>query len=96
MRAEALSVISEIDIFPPKPVQTSVQQTIETIFRTIASVDESDLEILFPPEHDMYIDFNIRLFVGGKLTKDDGKDLEAKISLPRQIIYSILSSPNVR
>ena len=63
--------------FAQKPVQTSVQETIETIFRSIAYVDQSDLEFLIPAEHDMYIDLNIRLFVTGKLTTANGKDLEA-------------------
>jgi len=44
MAAEALSVISEFDIFAQKRVQTSVQETIETIFRPIASVNQKDLE----------------------------------------------------
>jgi len=38
-----------------------VQETIETIFRDIASVYQSDLEILIPAEHDKYIDLNSRL-----------------------------------
>jgi hypothetical protein len=47
MAAEALSVTSEFDIFAQKP--TSVQETIQNIFRPITSVDQSDLEFLFPP-----------------------------------------------
>ena len=47
MAADALSVRSEFDFFAQKPVQTSVQETIETIFRTIASEDQSDLEFLY-------------------------------------------------
>jgi hypothetical protein len=39
MAAEALSVISEFDVFAHKPVQTSVLETMETLFRTIGSVD---------------------------------------------------------
>jgi hypothetical protein len=54
-----------------------VQETIETIFRPIASVDQSDLEFLIPAEHDTYIDLNIRLYVRGKLTTADGKDLDS-------------------
>jgi len=42
MAAESLSVGSEFDIFAQKPVQTSVQVTIETIYRPIASVEHSD------------------------------------------------------
>ena len=75
MAAEALLVSSEF--FAQKPVQTSVQETIETIFRPIVSVDQSDLEFLIPAENDIYIDLNMRLLVRGKLTAADGKDLEA-------------------
>ena len=61
MAAVALSVSSEFDIFAHKPVQTSVLETVETIFRPIASVVQSDLEFCIPAENDTYIDFNIRL-----------------------------------
>ena len=56
---------------------TSVQETIETIFRPTSSVDQSDLEFLIPAEHYTYIDLNIRLYVRGKLTTADGKDLDS-------------------
>jgi hypothetical protein len=59
MAADALSVSLEFDIFAQIPVQTSVQETIETVFRPIASVDQSDLEFFIPAEHDTYIDLNI-------------------------------------
>ena len=72
---EALSVGSDFDIFEQKPIQTSVLKTIETIFRPIAPVEQSDLEFLIEAEHDTYIDLNIRLYVRGKLITDDGKDL---------------------
>ena len=52
MPPEALSVSSEFEIFEQKPVQTSVQETIEIIFWPIASVDQSDLEFFIPAEHD--------------------------------------------
>jgi hypothetical protein len=41
--ARSLSVSSEFDILARKPVQMSVLETVETIFRPIAYVDESDL-----------------------------------------------------
>ena len=63
MAAEALSVSSEFDVFAHKPVQSSVSETIETIFRLIISVNQSDLEFLIPAESDTYIDLNIRQFV---------------------------------
>ena len=69
--AEAFSVRSEFDIFAHKPVQILVHETVETIYRAIASVDHSDLEFMFPVDNDTYIDLNIRLFVRGKLTGAD-------------------------
>ena len=54
-----------------------MQETIETIFRPVASVDQSDMEFFIPAEHDTYIDLNIRLYVRGKLTTADGKDLDS-------------------
>jgi len=77
MAAEAFSVNTEFDIFAQKPVQTSVQETIETIIRPIASVEQSDLEFLIPAEHDTYIELNILLYVRGKLSTADGKDLDS-------------------
>jgi hypothetical protein len=77
MAAKALSVSSEFDIFGQKLVQTSVFETIATIFRPIVSVYPRDLEFFIPAEHDTYIGLNIRFFVRGKLTTADGKGLEA-------------------
>ena len=75
MAAEALSISSEFDTFAQKPVKTSVQETIETILRPIASVNQSDLEFLITAENDTHrFEYqNVR----GKLTAADGKDLEA-------------------
>jgi len=39
MATEGMSVSSEFDIFAQKPLQASVQETIETIFSPMASVD---------------------------------------------------------
>jgi hypothetical protein len=40
-------------------------------------VDQSDLEYMISADNDTYIDLNMRLFVRGKLTAQDGKDLDA-------------------
>jgi len=40
-------------------------------------MDQSHLEFLIPTEHDTYIDMNVRLYVRGKLTTADGKDLDS-------------------
>ena len=54
----------------------SVQETIETLCRPITSVDQNDLEFFIPAKNDS-IFLNFRLFIWGKLTTADGKDLEA-------------------
>ena len=61
MAADALSVSSEFDIFAQKPVQTFVQETVETTYRPIASVDQSDLEFIITADNDTYTDLNKRL-----------------------------------
>ena len=63
MAREVLSVSSEFHIFAQKPIQTWVLEAIETIFRPITSVDHSDLEFFIHPEHDTYIDLNIRVML---------------------------------
>ena len=77
--AESLSVSSEFDVFAHKHGQTSVLDTIKTLLRPIATVEQSDLEFLIPAESDTYIDLNIRLFVRGKLTATNGKDFEEQL-----------------
>ena len=37
---------TEFDYFAPKPIQSSVEETIDTIYKPIASIDQSDLEFL--------------------------------------------------
>ena len=58
----SVSLSSEFDIFAPKPVQ--------------ASVDQSDLEFLIPADSDTYINLIIRLYIRGKLTKNCGRNLD--------------------
>jgi len=72
----SVSLSSEFDIFALKPVQASVIETTEVSYKPIASVDQSDLEFLIPSDSDTYIDLNIRLYVRGKLTKNDGTALD--------------------
>ena len=46
--SNGLFVSSEFDIFAHKPVQTAVLETIQTVYKPIASVEQSDLEFLIP------------------------------------------------
>ena len=50
-------------------------ETTETIYKPIASVDKTDIEFLIPADSDTYIDPNVKLFIRGKLVKNDGADL---------------------
>ena len=74
MSAETMS--SEFDIFAPRPVQSSVLETTEVTYKPIASVDNSDLQFLVPADNDTYIDPNVKLYIRGKLTMADGRDLD--------------------
>ena len=60
MSADAVSVSTEFDIFATRPVHTSTRDDRDGL-KPIASVDQSDLEILIPEYHDTYTDLNIHL-----------------------------------
>jgi len=77
MSSETVAISSEFDIFARKPVQTAVLETIETVFKPIAPVDQSDLEFLIPGDNDTYIDPDIKLYIRGKLISGDVNDLDA-------------------
>jgi hypothetical protein len=70
-------VSSEFDIFARKPVQTAIRKTKVLQYKTIASVDKSDIDFSITEDHDMYIDLDIKLLVRGKLIEADAKDLDA-------------------
>ena len=44
--ADILTVSSDYDIFAHKPIQTSVLETIETVYKPIAPMVQSNLELL--------------------------------------------------
>jgi hypothetical protein len=67
---------TEFDIFAPKPIHSRVDQTIDTIYKPVASVDQSDLEFAIPGDSDTYLDLDIKLFVKGKLVKPEGTALD--------------------
>jgi hypothetical protein len=53
-----------------------VEETIDTIYKPIASVDQKELEFLLPADSGSYLDFDIKLYVKGKLVKPDGTALD--------------------
>jgi len=74
-----------------------VQETIETIYRPITSVDQSDLEFLIPAEHDTYIDLNIKLYVPCKLTTADRNDLDSIdfTATPDNLLHSLFTQCSI-
>ena len=81
MAADVVSASTVFDIFDTKPVQTSTLETIETAYKPIASIDQSDLEFLIPADYDKYIYLNIQLFIRGKLTKAGGRTWASRTTL---------------
>jgi len=63
---------TEFDIFAPKPRQIAVEGTTETIYKPIASIDKTSIEFLIPGDSDTYIDLDLKLYIRGKLMKEDG------------------------
>jgi hypothetical protein len=53
-----------------------VEETINTIYKPVASVDQSDLELVIPEDLGSYLDLDIKLYVKGKLIKPDGTDVD--------------------
>jgi hypothetical protein len=76
MSAETVTVNIDFDTFAPRPVQSSIVETTGSIYKPIASVDESDWDVLIPAEHDTYIDPNLHLYIRGKLTKADRSNMD--------------------
>jgi hypothetical protein len=68
---------SEFDLFASRPVQTSVAQTTEIIYKPIASVEQNVLKFLVPADNETYTDLNIKLFITGQLAKEDGSSFAA-------------------
>ena len=66
---------TELDLFARKAKKDSCLVTTETIYKPIASVDQTDIEFVIPGDSETYIDLNLKLFITGKLVKKDGTDL---------------------
>ena len=86
-------VSCEFDIFASKPVQESVHETVDVVYKTIASVDQSDLEFLIPAYNETYIDPDIKVYIRRKLTKIYGTALDDKhfTSVKNNLLHSLFS-----
>ena len=97
MAADLVSASTEFHIYATKPVQTSTLETVETSYKPIAALDQSDLEFLVPADQDTYIDLNIQLYIRGKLTKADGTDLELTDTscVANNLLHSLFEQCNI-
>ena len=50
----------DFGIFARKPVQESILETFDIVYKPIASIDQSDLEFLIPADNETYIDPDIK------------------------------------
>jgi hypothetical protein len=76
MSAETVSVNTEFDTFAPRLVESSIVGTTWRVYKPIASVYQSDLDVLIPAEYDTYTDPNIHLYIRGKLNKADRSNMD--------------------
>jgi hypothetical protein len=78
MAANALCVSSVFDILADRPVQTSTFDTPEITYKSITSIDQSDLKFMIPPNNETYIDLNRQLYIKGQLVGADVAALDYK------------------
>ena len=97
MAAAVVSASTEFDIFATRPVQTSTIDAIDTAYKPIACLDQSDLEFLIPADLDTYIDLNIQLYIRDKLTKTDRTDPELTDTtcVAENLLHSLFEKCNI-
>jgi len=90
---EVTSVSSEFDIFMHRPIQTAVLGTVETVYKSLAPVEQNDLEFLIPGGTDTYIDLDIELYVRSKMVSSSGKDVYLKdtTAVNNNLLHSLFS-----
>jgi hypothetical protein len=74
--AEVTSVRSDFDIFIHRTIQTAVLGTVESVYKPLYPVEQNDLELVKPCDSDTHNEFNIKLYVRGKLISSSGKDVD--------------------
>ena len=97
MAADVLSASTEFDIFATRHVQSSIIEMIETAYKSIASLDQRDLEFLITADHGTYIELIIQLYIHGKLTQADGTDLQVtdNTCVANNLLHSLFEQCNI-
>ena len=93
----SVSLISEFDIFAPRPIQTFVDETTEVTYKPIASLEQRDLEFQIPAHNDTYVDLNIKLYIRVKLDKADGTNLNNTdfTAMTNNFLHSLFSQCSI-
>jgi len=76
MAAAVSFVGTEFDIIAPKPIQSAVLETTDTIYKPLASLNSDDLEFLIPAGPETYVDLDIKFLVKDQLIKANGTVLD--------------------
>ena len=93
--AEIVSVSSEFDIFKHRLINTSALGTVETMYKSIASVDQNNLEFIIHYESDTYIDVDSKFIDRGKLASGAWKDVDLTDTTAGTIISPTQCTANV-
>jgi hypothetical protein len=90
-------VSSEFYIFARKPIQHAIQETRVTVYKPVASVDQTDLEFIIPADYDTYVDLDIKLYIRGKFTKFNGTALDATdhTASANNFLHTLFSQCNI-
>src|SRR5437870_5340067 len=93
------SIKSELDLFTLPVTQVSIERSKFIEYRPIASFKKgSALEFLIPGDGDDYLDLSdTLLYIKAKVTKADGKDLEAAdaVTPVKNLLHSMISQCDV-
>ena len=76
--AEVTSVSSACNIFMLMSIQTAVLGIVEAVYKSLAPVDQNDLEFVIPDDSDAHIGLDTKLYFRGKLVSSSGKDVDLK------------------
>ena len=57
------------------PRQLAVEGNTETMYKPIASIDQTDIDFFIPGNSETYIDLDLKLLIKGKLMKEDNTQL---------------------
>jgi hypothetical protein len=85
--------------FLHRRIQTAVLSTVETVYKTLAPMEQYDLEFLIPVDSDTYIDFlnSFKLYVRGQMVSSSAKDVDLtdRTAVDNKHLHSLFSKCRV-